>query len=101
MIESSHERKTWYEIGRIEKRRDGWVIKDLLVRWNERQETRPIGELEQTEYLYDAHRWDFLLPVEVQPGTEAVEYYLEVAKSAIQVHAQALADQEDGFSASN
>lgn len=99
MIESSHERKTWYEIGRIEKGRDGWVIRDLLVRWNERQETRIIGELEQTEYLYDAHRWNYLLPVYVQPGLEAVEYYLEQAKSAILEQAQALADQEAGFNA--
>lgn len=101
MIESSHEQKPWYGLGIIEKRRSGWAIRDLLVRWNERQVERPICEEVQIEYQYDAYRFDYLLPVEVQPGVEAVEYYLEQAKSAIQAQAQALSEQEAGFNASN
>jgi hypothetical protein len=41
------------------------------------------------------------LPAEVQPGQEAVEYYLEQAKTAIIQTAQDLAAQEAGFLGTN
>lgn len=88
-----------FSMGKIEKTVSGWIIKDLLVRWNERQETKEIEEgEEEIEYVYDAHRFDLHLPVEVQPGREAVEYYLEQAKDAIIQLAQDNLAQEEGFS---
>jgi hypothetical protein len=50
-----------------------------------------------TEYVYDAHRFDFELPPEVQPGLEAVEFYLEAAQVAVLQLAQDLAAREAGF----
>jgi hypothetical protein len=93
--------KPWAELGPIMKRLDGWVIKDLLIRWNETAEIKQTDMGEQTEYVYDAHRFDYLLPFEVTPGREAVEYYLAQAKTAILQHAHDLEAQEAGFLVAN
>jgi hypothetical protein len=98
MQDRSDIQKPWCELGPIVKSGGGWVIKDLLIRWNEQQEIKQTDMGEQTEYVYDAHRFDYLLPVEVQPGSEAVEYYFEQAKTAIIQQAQDLAAQGAGFS---
>ena len=50
-----------------------------------------------TEYVYDAHRFDYELPPEISPGSEAVEFYLEAAQAAIIQLAQDLEAQEAGF----
>jgi hypothetical protein len=97
MIDRSNVLKTWYEFGEIVKGESGWVIKNLLVRWNERQETREAEVGPETEYVYDAYRLNYILPVGVQPGQEAVEYYLEQAKTAVIQLAQDLLSQEEGF----
>ena len=99
MKEHSHLQLGWRTLGTIEKSGSEWVLKDLLVRWNEHTE-----ELEDmdggetvTEYVYDAHRFDFELPPEVQPGLEAIEFYLEAAQAAVLQLAQDLEAQEAGF----
>jgi hypothetical protein len=99
MEDRSNIKKNWYEFGSITKTFEGWIIKDLLVRWNERQETRQTEAGPETEYVYDAHRFNYEIPVGVQPGQEAVEYYLEQAKTAIVQLAQDSLAQEDGFHA--
>lgn len=90
MKEHSHLQLGWYTLGVIKKAGSKWIIEGLLVRWNERTI--------EAEYVYDAHRFDYELPPEVQPGREAVEYYLEQAKLAVVQLAQDLAAQEAGFS---
>ena len=50
-----------------------------------------------TEYVYDAHRFDYEMPPEVRPGIEAVEYYLEAAQAAVLQLAHDLEAQEAGF----
>jgi hypothetical protein len=101
MQDRSNIQKPWVELGQITKSVGGWIIKDLLVRWNETQVTKDgqtdMGAGEQTEFVYDAYRFDYPLPAEVQPGQEAVEYYLEQAKTAIIQTAQDLVAQEAGF----
>jgi hypothetical protein len=97
MEERSNSSKNWYELGTIEKSGSRWIIKNLLVRWNEQIEERDIDGETVTEYVYDAHRFDFELPPEVQPGLEAVEFYLEAAQAAILQLAQDLEAQEAGF----
>ncbi len=97
MEDRSNVPQNWYTFGQIIKGGAGWEIKDLLIRWNERQETRQADGGLVTEYVYDAHRIDYTLPVEIHPGREAVEYYLEQAKSAIIPLAQDLLAQEVGF----
>jgi hypothetical protein len=87
------------KLGPIVKNGGGWVIKDLLIRWNERTEIKQTEQGEQTEYIYDAYRFDYQLPVEVEPGIESVTYYLEAAKTEIIQLAQAIATQEAGFNA--
>jgi hypothetical protein len=97
MRDRSNIQKTWYELGRIKKSVGGWAIKDLLIRWNEIQETKQTDMGEQIEFIYDAYRFDYPLPAEVQLGQEAVEYYLKQAKTAIIQQAQDLVAQEAGF----
>ncbi len=97
MEDRSNIKKNWYEFGAITKTSEGWIIKDLLVRWNERQKTRTDDT--GAEFVYDAYRFDYRLPTEVQPGMEAIAYYfsLESTKSAVIQLAQDLAAQEVGF----
>lgn len=83
-------------MGKIITSGTGCIIKDMIVRWNERQVTKD-SDMPTTEFLYDAHRFDYLLPVEVSPGREAVEYFLESAKETIVVLAQNMAEQEAGL----
>jgi len=98
MKEHSHLQLGWYTLGVIKKSGSKWIIEGLLVRWNEQIEERDMdGETTVTEYVYDAHRFDFELPPEVQPGLEAVEFYLEAAQAAILQLAQGLEAQEAGF----
>ena len=98
MKEHSHISLGWYTLGVIQKAGSKWVIKDLLVRWNEQTEERDMdGGETVTEYVYDAHRFDYELPPEISPGNEAVEFYLEAAQAAIIQLAQDLEAQEAGF----
>ena len=86
MIENSSIQLPWYSFGKIVSDGRHWLIEDLLVRWGETD-----------TYNYISHRINLEIPVEVQPGQEAVEYYLEQAKDAIIAQAQALLAQEEGF----
>jgi len=98
MKEHSHLQLGWYTLGVIQKEGSKWIVKDLLVRWNEQTEERDMdGGETVAEYVYDAHRFDFELPPEAQPGLEAVEFYLEAAQAAILQLAQDLEAQEAGF----
>ena len=97
MKEHSHLQLGWYTLGVIKKSGSKWIIEGLLVRWNEQIEERDMDGETVTEYIYDAHRFDYDLPAEVQPGIEAVEYYLEAAQSAVLQLTQDLAAQEAGF----
>jgi len=97
MKEHSHLQLGWYTLGVIKKAGSKWIIEGLLVRWNEQIEERDMDGETVTEYVYDAHRFDYELPVEIQPGTEAVEYYLEAAQDVVLKLAQDLATQEAGF----
>lgn len=97
MEERSNISKNWYELGTIEKSGSRWIIRDLMIRWNERTEEKEMEDGPGTEYVYDAHRFDYELPPEVQPGIEAVEFYLEAAQAAVLQLAQDLAAQEAGF----
>jgi len=103
MIESSHKQENWFSMGPIVKPIDGtrFLIKDMMVRWNEQQRTIDGPDGVRTEYVYDTIRFDLELPLEVQPGIESVEYYLENAKSAILTIAHNLASQEEGFCGTN
>ena len=101
MKEHSHLQLGWYTLGAIKKTGSKWIIEGLLVRWNEQIEERDMDGETVTEYVYDAHRFDYELPPEVQTGLEAVEYYLEAAQSAVLQLAQDLAAQEVGFDGSN
>ena len=94
MEDRSTAKKNWYEAGPIIQRDGNFVIKDLLIRWNEQTELNGEGV---TEYVYTAHRFDLELPSVVQPGAEAVGVYLEAAKDAIMADAQARALQGAGF----
>jgi len=97
--EHSHRQLPWYSLGPIEKIGSKWFIKDLYVRWNEQIENREMGGEPMVEYIYDMIRFDYELPVDIQPGIEAVEYYLSEAKDAIILLAQKLVAQEEGFNA--
>ena len=99
MKEHSHLQLGWYTLGVIQKEGSKWIIKDLLVRWNEHtEELEDMDGGETTvEYVYDAYRFDYELPPEVRPGIEAVEFYLEVAQDAVLQFAQDLAAQGAGF----
>jgi hypothetical protein len=93
----SNIQKPWCELGPVAKSAGGWIVKDLLIRWNETQETRQTDLGEQIEYVYDSYRFDYLLPVEIEPGQESVDYYLEAAKDVILKLAQDRLAQEVGF----
>ena len=97
MKERSNMQQPWHGVVNIECNGTRYVIRNILVRWNETIEDREVEEGTETEYVYDAHRFDYELPVEVQPGLEAVEFYLEAAKDAVLQLAQDLAAQEAGF----
>lgn len=97
MKEHSHLQLGWYTLGVIKKAGSKWIIEGLLVRWNEQIEERDMDGETVTEYVYDAHRFDYELPPEVRPGVEAVEYYLEAAQAAVLQLAQDLAEQEVSF----
>ena len=96
MKERSNIRQPWHGVVNIERDGSRYVVRDLLVRWNETTEERETDEGTETEYVYDAHRFDYELPPEVQPGIEADEFYLEVAQAAVLQRAQDLAAQEAG-----
>lgn len=97
MIERSNIQQDWHGPVNVERDGSGYVIRNLLVRWNETTEERETEEGTETEYVYDAHRIDVDLPPEVQPGLEAVELYLEAAQAAILQLAKDLKAQEVGF----
>ena len=97
MKEHSHLQLGWYTLGVIKKTGSKWIIEGLLVRWNEQIEERDMDGETVTEYVYDAHRFDYELPPKVQPGLEAVEFYLEEVKEAILQEAMDMAGQEAGF----
>ena len=97
MKEHSHLQLGWYTLGVIKKTGSKRIIEGLLVRWNEQIEERDMDGETVTEYVYDAHRFDFELPPEISPGNEAVEFYLEAAQAAIIQLAQDLEAQEAGF----
>ena len=97
MKERSITQLPWHGICQIEKDGTRWVIRNLLVRWNEQTEQRETETGTETEYVYTSHRIDVELPPEVQPGIEAVELYLEAAQAAILQLAQDLEAQEAGF----
>lgn len=97
MIEKSNIQQLWHGAVNVERDGTGWVIRDLLVRWNETTEERETETGTETEYVYDAHRINVDLPPEISPGLEAVELYLEAAQAAILQLAQDLDAQEAGF----
>lgn len=90
MIDKSNIQQPAIDIGPISRTATGFVV-ELFVRWNEK--------ISDGEYAYDAYRFIYSLPVEVEPGIESVTYYLEAAKTAILQLAQAMALQEAGFNA--
>ena len=90
MIDKSNIQQPDIDIGPISRTTTGFAV-ELFVRWNE--------TLTDDEYTYDAYRFVYSLPVEVEPGLESVTYYLDVAKTSIIQLAQAMATQEDGFNA--
>ena len=97
MKERSNIQQPWHGVVNIERDGSRYVVRDLLVRWNEQTEEKEIEDGIETEYVYDAHRFDYELPPEVQPGLEAVEFYLEAAQAAVLQLAQDLEAQEAGF----
>ena len=97
MKERSNIQQPWHGVVNIERDGSRYVIRNLLVRWNETTEEHETESGTETEYVYDAHRFDFELPPEVQPGLEAVEFYLEAAQAAVLQLAQDLEAQEAGF----
>lgn len=97
MKERSNIQQAWHGPVNVEPGGSGYVIRNLLVRWNEQTEQRETEDGNETEHVYDAHRIDVDLPPEIQPGLEAVELYLEAAQAAILQLAQDLEAQEVGF----
>lgn len=97
MKERSNIQQPWHGVVNIERDGSRYVVRDLLVRWNEQTEERETDEGTETEYVYDSRRIDVELPPEVQPGIEAVEFYLEAAQAAVLQLAQDLEAQEAGF----
>ena len=98
MKERSNIQQPWHGVVNIERDGSRYIIRDLMVRWNEQTEEKEIEDGIETEYVYDAYRFDFELPPEVQPGIEAIEFYLEAAQAAILQLAQDLEAQEAGVS---
>ena len=97
MKERSNIQQPWHGVVNIERDGSRYVIRNLLVRWNETTEEKETEDGTEIEYVYDAHRFDYELPPEVQPGIEAVEFYLEAAQAAVLQLAQDLEAQEAGF----
>ena len=97
MKERSNIQQPWHGVVNIERDGSRYVVRDLLVRWNEQTEEKETEDGTETEYVYDAHRFDFELPPKVQPGIEAVEFYLEAAQTAVLQLAQDLEAQGAGF----
>ena len=97
MKERSNIQQPWHGVVNIERDGSRYVVRDLMVRWNEQTEEKETEDGTETEYVYDAYRFDFELPPEVQSGLEAVEFYLEAAQAAVLQLAQDLAAQEAGF----
>ena len=97
MKERSNIQQPWHGVVNIERDGSRYVVRGLMIRWNEQTEEKEIEDVTETEYVYDAHRFDYELPPEVQPGLEAVEFYLEAAQAAILQLAQDLEAQEAGF----
>ncbi|MFA7220735.1 MAG: hypothetical protein WC119_09600 [Synergistaceae bacterium] len=97
MKERSNIQQPWHGVVNIERDGSRYVVRGLMVRWNETIEEKEADEGTEAEYVYDAHRFDYELPPEVQPGVEAVEFYLEAAQAAVLQLAQDLAAQEAGF----
>ena len=97
MEERSNIQQPWHGVVNIERDGSRYIIRDLMVRWNEQTEEKETEDGTETEYVYDAHRFDYELPPEVQPGLEAVEFYLEAAQAAILQLAQDLEAQGAGF----
>ena len=97
MKERSNIQQPWHGVVNIERDGPRYVVRDLLVRWNETTEEKETEDGTEIEYVYDAHRFDYELPPEVPPGLEAVEFYLEAAQAAVLQMAQDLAAQEAGF----
>ena len=97
MKERSNIQQPWHGVVDIERDGSRYVVRGLMVRWNEQTVEKETEDGTETEYVYDAHRFDFELPPEVQPGLEAVEFYLEAAQAAVLQMAQDLAAQEAGF----
>lgn len=97
MKERSNIQQLWHGAVNVEPGGSGYVIRNLLVRWNEQTEQRETETGTETEYVYTSHRIDVELPPEVQPGIEAAELYLEAAQAAILQLAQDLEAQEAGF----
>ena len=97
MKERSNIQQPWHGVVNIERDGSRYVVRGLMVRWNEQTEEKETEDGTETEYVYDAHRFDFELPPEVQPGIEAVEFYLEAAQVAVLQLAQDLAAREAGF----
>ena len=97
MKERSNIQQPWHGVVNIERDGSRYVVRDLMVRWNEQTEEKETEDGTETEYVYDAHRFDFELPPEVQPCLEAVEFYLEAATAVVLQLAQDLEAQEAGF----
>ena len=97
MKERSNIQQPWHGVVNIERDGSRYIIRDLVVRWNETTEEHETESGTETEYVYDAHRFDYELPPKVQPGLEAVEFYLEAAQAAVLQLAQDLEAQEAGF----
>ena len=97
MKERSNIQQPWHGVVNIERDGSRYIIRDLMVRWNEQTEEKETEDGTETEYVYDAHRFDYELPPEIGPGNEAVEFYLEAAQAAIIQLAQDLEAHEAGF----
>ena len=100
MKEKCHSNLPWYTLGQIVSIGSGFVIRGLIVRWNEVVETVEGPEGQQVQYAYDAMKFDLALPTDVQPGKVAVELYLNSAKDSITAKAQNLLAQREGFNGS-
>lgn len=90
MIDKSNIQQPAIDIGPISRTTTGFAV-ELLVRWNE--------TISDGEYTYEAYRFIYPLPVEVEPGIESVTYYVAAAQTAIIQLAQSMLVQEEGFNA--
>ena len=97
MKEYCHTSLPWFTLGEIIGTDAGFIVQGLIVRWNETIGAVVGPEGQQTQYSYDAHKFDLELPIEVAPGPEAVEYYLEAGKDGIIEKAKTRLTQKEGF----